>query len=79
MKWYSVKEHQPILSCCCVLLAMHCKSSGSISLFLAEWDNGWKDWEHKEEIEDDNWKALYFCYPDPIPKAYENLMEENKI
>ncbi len=57
------------------MLAVLSKEYGSISLWLGEYDNGWKDWEHKENIEDANYKVLYFCYPDPIPKAYENLME----
>jgi hypothetical protein len=79
MKWYSVKDSQPILSCCCVLVAVRNKTSYSISLMLAEWDNGWKDWDHKEDIEDGIFEVLYFCYPDPIPKANENLIEANKI
>lgn len=78
MKWYSVNEHQPILSCCCVLVAVHFKGTGSISLWLAEWDMGWKDWENKEAIEDEDWEVLYFCYPDPIPKAYEQLIKGQK-
>ncbi len=77
MKWYSVKEHQPILSCCCVLLAVINIETNNISLWLGEWDNGWKDWEHKEDIEDDILEVLYFCYPDPIPKAYENMIEND--
>jgi hypothetical protein len=77
MKWYSVKEHQPILSCCCVLVAVRNKENNNISLWLAEWDDGWKDWEHKEDIECDIFKVMYFCYPDPIPKAYEHIIENN--
>lgn len=77
MKWYSVKEHQPILSTCCILLAVRNKQSGSIFLMLAEWDNGWKDWENKECVEEYHLEVLYFCYPDPIPKAYENLIEDS--
>jgi hypothetical protein len=75
MKWYSVKEHQPILSICCVLVAVRNKKTNNISLWLAEWDNGWKDWEHKEDIEDESLEVIYFCYPDPIPRAYENMIE----
>lgn len=75
MKWYFVKEHQPVLSICCVLLAVRNKESGNIFLCLGEWDNGWKDWECKEDIEDEVFEVLYFCYPDPIPKAYEKLIE----
>jgi DNA-directed RNA polymerase alpha subunit len=80
MKWYSVKDHQPILSCCCILLAIYMQKRGEIYLTLGEWDNGWKDWEHKFDIEKElvGHKVLYFCYPDPIPKAYESLMESNK-
>lgn len=74
MKWYSVKEHQPILSCCCILVAV--LISESIVLWLAEWDNGWKDWDNKEDIEDEYSKVLYFCYPDPIPKVYDDLMSK---
>jgi hypothetical protein len=76
MKWYSVKEHQPILTTCCVLLAVLSKGCGNISLWLGKYDNGWKDWEHEDYIENENYKVLYFCYPDPIPKAYESLMEK---
>ena len=76
MKWYSVREHQPLLSCCCVLVAVRNKQYDSISLWLAEWDRGWKDWDHKEEIENDNLEVLYFCYPDPIPKVYDNLIKD---
>jgi hypothetical protein len=75
MKWYSVKEHTPLLTTCCVLLAVLSKQSGDILLMLGEWDNGWKDWEDKDAIEIYHREVLYFCYPDPIPKAYENLME----
>lgn len=76
MKWYSTKDHQPILSCCCVLLAVLYKPSGNISLWLGEWDHGWKDWENKEDIEDNDWSVLYFCYPDPIPKVYDDLINK---
>lgn len=80
MKWYSVNEHQPILSICCVLLAVYVPDSGRIYLTLGEWNNGWKDWCDKFDIEIEfNHKVLYFCYPDPIPKAYENLIETNKL
>lgn len=77
MKWYSIKEHQPILSCCCVLLAVQYQDTGSIYLTLGEWDDGWKEWGDKYDIEKElpGHKVLYFCYPDPIPKAYENLIE----
>lgn len=78
MKWHFVKEHQPILSYCCVLVAVHNKNSNYIYLCLAEWVNGWKDWDNKEAIEDDTFEVLYFCYPDPIPKAHENMIENNK-
>ncbi len=79
MKWYSVKEHQPILSDCCMLLVVHEGDTGHIFLTLGEWDavcQSWRYWEDKCDIEgDNNDKVLYFCYPDPIPKAYENLIE----
>ncbi len=77
MKWYSVKEHSPILSICCVLLAVHVQDTGNIYLTLGKWDNGWKEWDDKYDIEKEfpGHKVLYFCYPDPIPKAYENLIE----
>lgn len=76
MKWYSVKDHHPILSICYVLLAVHVPDTGGIYLTLGEWDNGWKDWENKIDIEREfDHKVLYFCYPDPIPKSYENLIE----
>jgi len=76
MKWYSVKEHQPILTTGCVLLAIFVPETGSIYLELGEWDHGWKDLDDKIDIEKEfGHKVLYFCYPDPIPKAYENLME----
>ena len=46
MKWYFVKEHQPVLSICCVLLAVRDKESGNIFLCLGEWDSGsYRDWE----------------------------------
>jgi hypothetical protein len=75
MKWYSVKEHQPILTNCCVLLAVHNKQTGNIFLQFGEWNNGWIDWEDKEAVDEYHKEVLYFCYPDPIPKAYENLMD----
>lgn len=75
MKWYSVKEHHPVLSICCVLLAVHVPDTGAIYLTLGEWDNGWKYWEDKESVEGYHQEVLYFCYPDPIPKAYEHLIE----
>jgi len=80
MKWYSVKEHQPVLSCCCILLAVYIPNTGNIYLTLGEWDRGWKDWENKDlDIEKEfEHIVLYFCYPDPIPKAYENLIENNQ-
>ncbi len=78
MKWYSVKEHQPILSCCCLLLAVRFKSTNDITLWLGEWDRGWKDWAHKEDIEDEGLEVVYFCYPDPIPRVYEDLMSEQQ-
>jgi len=69
MKWHSVKEHQPILSRCCVLLAVLNPASGDVTLWLGMWDDGWKDWAHEENIEETyNLEVLYFCYPDPIPK-----------
>ena len=77
MKWYSVKEHTPILSQCCVLLAVHNKRTGDISLSFGEWDDKWKDWKTKKPIETYHLEVLYFCYPDPIPKAYESLMDNN--
>ncbi len=79
MKWYSVKEHQPILTNCCILLAVFYPKSGNISLWLGQYDHGWKSWEDGEEIEKTyNTEVLYFCYPDPIPKAYEYLIEDKK-
>jgi len=77
MKWYSVNDHQPILSICCVLLAVHIQETGSIYLTLGEWDNGWKEWDGKYDIEKElpGHHVLYFCYPDPIPKAYKQLIE----
>jgi DNA-directed RNA polymerase alpha subunit len=60
-------------------VAVRNKNYDTISLWLAEWDNGWKDWDHKEDIEDGHLEVMYFCYPDPIPKAYENLIEAKKI
>ncbi len=78
MKWYSVKEHSPILSQCCMLLAVRIPETGRIFLSLGEWNDGWKDWEHKFDLEEEfNYKVLYFCYPEPIPKAYESLMDDN--
>lgn len=68
MKWYSAKDYNPVLSICCVLLAVRNKNSNDISLWLGEWDYGWKDWEHKENIENENFEVIYFCYPDPVPK-----------
>lgn len=75
MKWYSTAEHTPLLSTCCVLVAVYNEISQSISLWLAEWQDVWLDWDHKEEIEDADRKVMYFCYPDPIPEAYDALIK----
>ncbi len=76
MKWYSVKEHQSVLGTCCALLAVQWAISKDIHLMLGEWDGGWRDWEHKNLIEEDeDLKVLYFCYPDPIPKVYDSLID----
>jgi len=76
MKWYSTKEHTPLLSACCVLLAVYSKNSGNIYLELGEWNSGWKEWENKEDIENEIFKVTHFCYPDPIPEVYDMLVEE---
>lgn len=70
MRWYSIKENQPILSCCCTLVAIRNKQSNSIMLSLAEWDEGWKDWENKHDLEFDGIEVVYFCYPEPLPTVH---------
>lgn len=77
MKWFSVKEHHPVLSICCLLLAVRVQETGGIYLTLGEWDCGWKDWEEKFDIEKNlvGHKVIYFCYPDPIPMCCENSIE----
>jgi len=77
MKWYSVKEHEPILSECWLCIIVRKKATNTFYLELGEynpWSKTWKDYQGKE-IFDDNLEVSYFCYPDPIPKAYEKLIE----
>jgi hypothetical protein len=80
MKWYSVKEHDPVLSICCVLLAARSKATGAIYLWLGEWDDedsSWKGWDDEEDIEETyDVEVTHFCYPDPIPKVYDKLVED---
>jgi len=75
MKWYSVKEHTPILTTCCVLLAVRNKQSDDIFLCLGEWNDGWRHWNATDPVEEIHLEVMYFCYPDPIPKAYENMID----
>lgn len=78
MKWHSVKDHQPVLSACCVLLAVQYYQSQRIYLQLGEWDDGWKDWDTQLDVEDVCCEVIYFCYPDPIPKVHHNILREKK-
>ncbi len=76
MKWYSISEYEPILADCCVLLAVRNKVDNSISLVLGSFnENEWINFEYGESIDDDYNEVIYFCYPDPIPKVYEKLVE----
>lgn len=66
MRWYDVKKHEPVLTCCLALVRLKHIEDKNTYYVLAEYDNGWKDWELKCNLEDDDYFVTHFCIPDPI-------------
>ena len=56
----------PVLVGSLTLVRVGSKKSRSCYFTLAEYDNGWVDWEDKEPIESDEFYITHFCIPDPI-------------
>lgn len=78
MKWYSTKEHTPVLSGCLVILAVRDKNDNDVSLWMGEWRNGWWYFEEDDPINGDFFEVMYFCYPDPIPGVYNKIIDDNQ-